>query len=86
VAIDATTALPDGWASLCSNPDSNHHAHWYATAPWQVDRIKANVSDEMRDLAMKLEQTVDADSWPLLHAAVSAQVALYTALTGGGAL
>lgn len=81
--IDASTPLPDGWVSFCSRPDAVNHAHWYATAPWHADTIKANAGDGVRGTAMQLEQTVDADTWPALHAAVSAQMALYASLTDG---
>jgi hypothetical protein len=83
---DATTPLPDGWASFCSLPDRNFHARWYATAPWDVEKIQAAASDELRDIAGKLFQTVDASTWPKLHAVVSAQVALYALLTDGETL
>jgi hypothetical protein len=84
--IDASTPLPDGWGYLCSNPDRNHHAHWYAVAPWHADSVKAHAPDEWRDIARKLEQTVSAPTWPELHAAVTAQVRLYAALNDGVAL
>jgi hypothetical protein len=83
---DATTPLPDGWVSFCSLPDRNFHARWYATAPWNVEKIQADASDETRDIAWKLFQTVDASTWPKLHAVVSAQVALYAMVTNGAAL
>lgn len=78
--ITATTPLPDGWGSFCSKPDEKYAAHWYATAPWPVNMIKQSVSDGVRDVANKLCQTVDAETWPELHAAVAAQQALYELL------
>lgn len=76
--ITAATPLPDGWASFCSKPDSMNRAHWYATAPWNADAI-----NQARGFNgdQGLLQTVDADTWRGLHAAVADQVAFYEALT-----
>lgn len=88
-AIDATTPLPDGWGSFCSKPDTRYSrepGRWYASAPWHVDTVRDQAGDADKDLAAKLEQTVDAPTWVALHGKVAAQVALYRALTGGEAL
>ncbi|WP_329544666.1 hypothetical protein OG548_08080 [Streptomyces sp. NBC_01356] len=85
-APTAATPLPDGWGSFCSNPSRNHHSHWYATAPWHADTVKAQAGDGMRDIAEKLEQTVSAATWPELHAVVAAQVRLYASLMAGEVL
>lgn len=86
--ITAATPLPAGWGSFCSKPDArmNMRGRWYAVAPWNVDTIKAQASDGIRHLAVKLEQTVDAATWVELHAAVAAQVNLYAEMFEGEGL
>ncbi len=85
-AVDATTPLPDGWGSLCSKPYDGYQrpllAHWYATAPWDAQRVKTEAANEVRALALKLAQTVDAETWPALHVAVAEQVRIYEQVTG----
>lgn len=75
--INATTPLPDGWASFCSRPDSNNISHWYATSPYPVEALRG----ELGSAALELAPTVDAPTWPKLHMAVAAQIRLYEALT-----
>jgi hypothetical protein len=86
--ITATTPLPDGWGSFCSRASKGDSTpgRWYATAPWDVDFIVGHVSEMDRDLALKLEQTVDAPTWPALHAEVARQVAIHQALSAGKSL
>lgn len=74
--ITATTSLPDGWGSFCSTPDDMNDAHWYATAPWHVDTLRATLGRS----ANGLSQVVDAPTWTALHREVSAQVELYEQL------
>lgn len=79
--ITATTPLPKGWGSFCSRPyeytkngETVYVAgRWYATAPWHVDTLSILYGH----LAVSLEQTVCAETWPELHIAVSAQVDLH---------
>lgn len=79
--ITVTTPLPSGWASFCSKPSRENAPHWYATAPWPVDTLKAQYGEP----AKELDQTVDASTWVALHKAVAAQVALHAVLTEGAA-
>jgi hypothetical protein len=65
---------------------SESGAHWYATAPWHVDRIKANASDYDRPYVGKLEQTVDAPTWPTLAAKVAQQVRIFEEFVEGVSL
>lgn len=78
--ITALTPLPDGWGSFCSKPSNVHPSRWYAVAPWHVDTLKLRAPDNVRDLVVKLQQTVDAATWPALHRAVTEQVALHEML------
>lgn len=79
--ITARTPLPKGWASFCSEPDSSHQSHWYATAPWDVFSLKKQYGPK----AEYLTQMVDAPTWVQLHAEVAAQVTLYKEITGADA-
>lgn len=65
----AGTPLPPGWQSFCSRPYQNHMAHWYATPPWNPERLR----DQYGNAAAGLAQTVVADTWPRLHIEVAAQ-------------
>jgi len=81
----AATPLPDGWSSFCSRPSKGDRepGRWYATAPWDVDFIVENVSEDGRELAAKLEQVVDAETWRALHGAVAEQEAIHRKLAAG---
>jgi hypothetical protein len=79
--ISVTTPLPAGRASFCSKPSRENAAHWYATAPWPVERLKEKHGEPAKELA----QTVDAGTWVGLHKAVAEQVALHAGLTEGAA-
>jgi hypothetical protein len=78
--VTAVTPLPSGWGSFCSRPDEKNEPHWYAVSPYAVDALKERWG---RD-AYGLDHTVSAPTWPQLHQAVAAQVALYDLLMGGG--
>lgn len=85
-SIDVTTPLPKGWGSFCSVPDprfQDSFGCWYACAPWSVDQLKQAAEGTMsKAFTDKLIQTVVADTWPELHAAVADQVDIYEAATG----
>ncbi|MFI8830582.1 hypothetical protein ACIGPN_06090 [Streptomyces afghaniensis] len=78
-SISAKTPLPTGWGSFCSTPDSNHPAHWYATAPYSVFDLKEEFGPDAEDLV----QVVDAPTWAKLHQQVAAQINLYESLVWG---
>ncbi|MEU0245135.1 hypothetical protein ABZ192_12520 [Streptomyces sp. NPDC006235] len=77
--ITARTPLPKGWASFCSEPDSQNPGRWYATAPWNVFGLKEQYGPKAEYLA----QMVDAPTWVELHKKVNAQVTLYESLERG---
>lgn len=66
----ATTPLPEGWHSFCSEPYYAGPGRWYATAPWNVAALGKKAS-------AALSQTVDAPTWPQLHSAVAEQIELH---------
>lgn len=77
--ITAKTPLPAGWASFCSKPDSMNQAHWYATAPWDVEALQEKHGEAAADLV----PTVAAETWARLHHEVQAQEELHRHLTQG---
>lgn len=80
--VTALTALPTGWGYFCSRPDDNNPARWYAVPPWNVYRLQMRYGKE----AARLLPTVDAETWPRLHAAVNAQARMHAEITGEVAL
>lgn len=76
--ITVVTALPKGWASFCSTPDSKNNSHWYATAPWDTHALHQAHGEAAREVL----QTVDAETWVQLHEAVREQAELYATLRG----
>lgn len=70
------TPLPDGWAYFCSKPDAGVTSHWYATPPWNVQKLK----DKHGKDAWGLEHTVVGTTWRALHVAVADQMLLYFGL------
>jgi hypothetical protein len=76
--ITARTPLPKGWASFCSEPDSQNPARWYAQAPWSV----FSLIEKHGPKAEYLAQLVNAPTWTELHKKVNAQVTIYESLNG----
>lgn len=72
-AVRTSDPLPPGWTHFCSHsPDANPASRWYASAPWLAYRAGPG--------AQRLSQTVYADTWPELYAAVTQQEKIYNSL------
>lgn len=78
--INVTTPLPPGWGSFCSKPDEESIPRWYATSPYNVAALR----DKYGKAAWPLQATVEAETWPRLHAVVAEQESYYKALMGDG--
>lgn len=76
--------LPRGWSAFYSRQGrspNRESLHWYATAPWFVDKVKSHSrfsnSVVMRQVVGKLESTVQAESWDELKLKIEEQNQLY---------
>lgn len=76
----AEHSLPAGWVGFRSEPDpyrKEQPGRWYASAPYLAYRVPGQRQGAC------LEQTVYADTYEELYAAVACQVQLYAKLTDG---
>lgn len=75
--------LPRGWRSFFSRQGefrNEEELHWYATAPWSVNKIKERLGKApgtVRDMSLKLSATVDAVTWDELKLKVEEQNRIY---------
>ena len=72
----ASTPLPAGWGSFCSNGDEDVAGRWYAVSPFPVEHLRRTYGRK----AFVLDSTVWAPTWAELREAVQAQAELYVDL------
>lgn len=68
--------LPSGWGCFVSEPDGPVRSRWYATPPYNADRIRTALGRDANGLA----STLYADTWEALCAEAAEQHAMFRRL------